>query len=183
MPHRYDVISSTARFAGRVISVRTDVVRMPGGDTAERDVVEHPGAVGVVALDDDRRVLLIRQYRHPVGRALWELPAGLRDVAGEPDLETARRELLEEAGLRAGRWEPLVAALASPGMTDEQYVVFLARDLTEVPAAERPELEHEELDLETAWVPLADACDRVLAGDIENALCIIGVLAAARRLS
>src|SRR5205823_14189584 len=110
---------------------------MPDGRVAVREVVEHMGAVAVVALDDDGRVVLIRQYRHPTREFLVELPAGLLDVSGEPAVETARRELFEEAALRAATWHTLVDLRSSPGMTDEAVRVYLARDLTEVPEAER----------------------------------------------
>ena len=110
---------------------------MPDHQLAERDVVIHPGAVAVLALDDAHQVLLIRQYRHPVGRLLWEIPAGLRDVAGEPLWATARRELLEEAGYRARDWRVLADYYSSPGFSTERLRVFLARDLELVPAAER----------------------------------------------
>lgn len=178
MSHAYDVVSSETVFDGRVISLRVDEVRMPGGGSSRRDVVVHPGAVGVVALDDAGRVLLVEQYRHPVGERLWELPAGLRDVDGEPMVETARRELLEEAGYRAERWDVLVDALTSPGMTDEAIRVFLARGVSEV--SDRPEVHDEELDMSVDWVDLDEACSRVLRGEIRNAMCVVGVLAAAR---
>ena len=180
MSHAYDVVSSEQVFAGAVIRVRVDEVRMPKGRTGRRDIVEHPGAVGVVLLDDVGRVLLIRQYRHSVGEVLWEIPAGLRDVEGESLADNARRELVEEAGLRAQQWHVLCDALTSPGMSDETVRVFLARDAAEVPAAERPELHDEELDLDPTWVDLDDACRWVLDGTIRNALCALGVLAAAR---
>lgn len=180
--HDYTVVGSTEHHRGPVITLRTDEVRMPDGGTARRDVVAHPGAVGVVALDDEGRVVLLRQYRHPVGRHLWELPAGLRDVGGEPPVETARRELAEEAGLRADHIEHLVTALSSPGMSDERIVIYLARGLAPIPAAERSELVHEETDLIVERVDLAAACERIAAGEIENAMAVIGLLAAARRL-
>ncbi|MGE5827126.1 MAG: NUDIX domain-containing protein, partial [Micromonosporaceae bacterium] len=107
-PHAYAVRARDVRFAGPLFSVVSDEVAMPGGGTARRDYLRHPGAVGVVALDDDGRIVLIRQYRHPAGRFMWELPAGLADVAGEPAEMTAARELAEEADLVADRWEPLV---------------------------------------------------------------------------
>lgn len=178
MSHSYDVVSSRHVYDGRVISLRVDEVRMPGDRTSPRDVVMHPGAVGVVALDDDGRVALVEQYRHPVGKKLWELPAGIRDVDGEPMVETARRELVEEAGIVARRWDVLLDAFTSPGMTDEAVRVFLARDLS--PAGERPEVEFEELDMRTEWVDLDEACSRVLRGEIRNVMCVAGVLAAAR---
>ena len=180
MAHDYQVVETEPVFRGRVVSVRRDIVAMPGGTTSQRDVVEHPGAVGVVAMRDGQ-VLLVNQYRHPVGRRLDELPAGLLDVAGEPALQCARRELMEEAGYAADTWHVLADVLTSPGMTDESIRLFLARDLRPV---ERDVQEHEELEMTTRWVPLEAAVQAVLAGEIENAACIVGVLsadAAARR--
>jgi len=178
-PHAYDVSASEEHFAGKIITVRSDEVAMPGGGKATRDVVVHPGAVGVVALDPAGRVLLIRQYRHPVGYALWELPAGLLDVDDEPPLESAKRELFEEAALTAQRWDVLADARTSPGMTDEAIRVYLARDVAEVAEDDRHLGHNEEADLQLAWVDLDEAADRVLAGEIENAMAIVGVLSAA----
>ncbi len=175
--HSYDVVTSETVYAGRIISVRKDVVSMPGETSSQRDVVEHPGAVGVVALDERGRVLLVNQYRHPVRRRLDELPAGLLDVQGEPALETAKRELAEEAGYAADTWHVLVDTLTSSGMTDEAVRVFLARDLTEV---ERDVQEHEELDMTASWLDLREAADRVLAGQLENGMAAVGLLAADR---
>jgi ADP-ribose pyrophosphatase len=175
----YEVLASRERFAGHIIGVRTDTVRMPDGGTGDRDVVVHPGAVGAVAVDDDLRVLLIRQYRHPVGDYLWEVPAGIKDVEGEDPEETARRELHEETGWHAREWSHLATAHATPGGSTEVYEIYLARGLTE---SDRPEAHGEEQDLELRWLPLAEACAWVLDGRITNAMCAIGVLAAARRL-
>lgn len=173
--HPYPVAASTVQFRGRVLTVRQDSVSMPGGSLVLRDVVEHPGAVGVVALDEACQVLLVRQYRHPVGRRLWELPAGLLDVAGEPARTAAARELAEEAGLAADRWDVLVDVLTSPGMSDEAVRVFLARDLSAQPMA--PGLD-EEAELVTAWLPLDEAVRQVFSGQLENALACTGLLAA-----
>lgn len=175
-PHAYDVHSTETVFAGRVISVRKDQVSMPGGTSSQRDVVVHPGAVGVVALDAQGRVLLVEQYRHPVGRRLVELPAGLLDVEGEPGLDAAKRELAEEAGTGADTWHVLADALTSPGMSNESIRLYLARGVHEV---ERDVQEHEEAELTSAWIPLDEAVTRVLSGAIENAMACIGVLAAA----
>lgn len=177
MSHEYEVVSSETPYEGRIISIRKDVVSMPGDTTSQRDVVEHPGAVGVVALDEAGRVLLVNQYRHPVRRRLDELPAGLLDVAGEPALKTAQRELAEEAGYAADTWHVLVDTLTSSGMTDEAIRVFLARDLREV---ERDVQEHEELDMTSSWLPLEEAVQRVLAGELENGMAAVGLLAADR---
>ena len=175
--HDHRVHSTEVGYQGRIITVRRDIVSMPGDTTSQRDVVVHPGAVGVVALDTAGRVLLVQQYRHPVGRRLDELPAGLLDVAGEPGVDAARRELMEEAGLAADTWHVLVDALTSPGMTDESIRLYLARDVREV---DRDVQEHEEAEMTTAWVPLEEAVLQVLSGRIENAMACLGVLAADR---
>jgi 8-oxo-dGDP phosphatase len=178
-PARWPVTASAEHYRGKIIKVRSDTVRVPEGTTAEREVVEHPGAVGVVALDEDGRVLMIRQYRHPVGRLLWELPAGLRDVAGEPTAQTARRELLEETGYRARDWRVLADYFSSPGIITERLRVFLARGLEEVPAAGRDFVpENEEAHLILDWVPLDDAVALVLAGELHNGVAVVGLLAA-----
>jgi ADP-ribose pyrophosphatase len=177
-PVAYRVTGSQTPFrSGRVIEVRTDEVAMPDDSTATRDVVVHPGAVGIIALDDRDRVLLVRQYRHAVGRMLWEPPAGLLDEPGEDPLETARRELFEEAHHRAERWNVLVDVFTSPGMTDEAVRVYLARD---VAPADEPQYEGEaeERDMLVAWVPLEHAVDAVLSGRLHNPLAAMGLLAA-----
>lgn len=175
--HDHRVVAAEVVYDGRVISVRKDRVTMPGDTTSQRDVVVHPGAVGVVALDEQGRVLLVSQYRHPVRRRLEELPAGLLDKPGEPALEAAQRELMEEAGLAAATWHVLVDALTSPGMTDEAIRIFLARDVRTV---EREVQQHEEAEMTTEWIDLDLAVRRVLAGEIENAMAAVGVLAADR---
>ncbi len=179
MAHAFEVLDSETLFDGHVISLRRDTVTMPGGGDSVREVVVHPGAVAVVALDDDDRLLLVRQYRHPVGAHLWELPAGLRDADGEPPLETAKRELAEEVQLAAARWSLLVSVLNSPGFSDELVQIYLAEELS---AADRPEgftVEHEEADMTLDRVPLADAVQRVFDGDIRNSSAVAGILAAA----
>jgi 8-oxo-dGDP phosphatase len=165
--------------SGAFVTLRTDEVRMPDGDVVARDVVEHPGAVAVVALDDAEQVLMIRQYRHPVGRLMWEIPAGLRDVPGEPLRATAERELREETGYSAKSWHVLTDCLTSPGILTERLRVFLARDVAEVPEAERgPERRHEEAYLLTAWVPLEEAVAAFLGGELHNGVAAVGIFAA-----
>jgi 8-oxo-dGTP pyrophosphatase MutT (NUDIX family) len=177
-PANWPVVASDTLVRGRLVTVRTDKVRMPGGNLAERDVVLHPGAVAVLALDDAGQVLMIRQYRHPVNKLLWEIPAGLRDIAGEPLLATAQRELLEEAGYRARDWRVLADYYSSPGFTTERLRIFLARDLELVPAAERDFVpEDEETQLVLAWLPLDEAVRKVLAGDLHNSAAALGILA------
>jgi len=176
---RWPVVSNEKLAEGTVVSVRRDVVRMPDGEEVGREVVEHPGAVGILAMDEAGQVLLIRQYRHPVGRQLWEIPAGLRDVAGEPPLATAQRELLEEAGYLAADWQVLADFFTSPGITSERLRVYLARGLTSVPDAERQYVpNHEEAHLRIEWAPLDVVVSRILAGNLHNGVMMIGVLAA-----
>jgi len=175
---RWPVAASAELARTRLITVRSDKVRMPDNHLAERDVVQHPGAVAVLALDDADRILMIRQYRHPVGRLLWEIPAGLRDEAGEDPWRTAQRELLEETGYRARDWHVLVDYFSSPGFTDERLRVFLARGLEEVPEEERTYVpSDEEAQLITAWLPLQEAVRKVLAGDLHNGVTAMGILA------
>jgi 8-oxo-dGDP phosphatase len=175
---RWPVLSHR-QASGAFVTLRTDEVQMPDGDVAARDVVEHPGAVAVVALDDAGQVLMIRQYRHPVGRLLWEIPAGLRDVPGEPLHATAERELREETGYAAKTWHVLTDCLTSPGILTERLRVFLARDLAEVPEPERgPPRRHEEAYLRTAWVPLDQAVAAFLGGELHNGVTAVGIFAA-----
>ena len=171
--------SETVLDTARVISVRQDRLRSPA-DGAEfvRDVVIHPGAVGVVALDDDERVLLVSQYRHPVGHRLFEVPAGLLDVPGEPYHLAAARELYEEGHVRADEWRVLVDLFTSPGMTTESTRIFLARGLTAVADVDRHVGVHEEADMPVSWAPLPDVVDAVLAGRLHSPILVSGVLAA-----
>jgi ADP-ribose pyrophosphatase len=176
---RWPVTASELLADGKLLQVRRDMVRMPDGSVAGREVIEHPGAVAILALDEAGRVLLIRQYRHPAGALLWEIPAGLRDVAGEPIQLTAERELLEETGYRATDWRVLADFFTSPGSTTERLRIFLARGVTEVPAAERDYVpEDEEAYLQVAWVPLEAAVHRFLAGDLHNGVTGVGILSA-----
>jgi 8-oxo-dGDP phosphatase len=165
--------------AGEIVRIRRDTVLMPDGAGVRREVIEHPGAVAVLAMDDIGQVLLIRQYRHPVAGQLWEIPAGLRDVADEPALATAQRELLEEAGYRASDWQVLVDFYTSPGISSERLRIFLARGLTLVPEAERGyQPEHEEAHLMIEWASLDTVVSRFLSGNLHNGVAAIGVLAA-----
>lgn len=187
---QWPVLATEPKYRDGLIAVRSDTVRFPDDSQAERTVVHHPGAVAVVALDDAQRVLMIRQYRHPVGRKLWEIPAGLRDVEGEDLLVTAQRELEEETGYRARDWHVLADWFTSPGFCDERIRCFLARGLAELPDGERTHPDwgepspqtpwhgrHEEAFLERAWVGLETAVTAVLRGDMHNGVAAMGILA------
>ena len=173
--HEFETVATETVFTGAIIALRTDEVRMPGGVTAIREVVEHYGAVAVAAIDDDEQLAMVYQYRHSLGRRMWELPAGLLDEAGEDPVAAAARELREETGLVARDWRVLVDVASSPGFCDESVRVYLARGLDHVG---RPEADHEEADLTVHWLALPDAVDRVLSGEIVNATAAAGVLAA-----
>jgi ADP-ribose pyrophosphatase len=179
----YEVVSSEELYRGRIFRVVADRVSMPDGSVASRDVVLKDGAVGVVALDEERRVVLVRQYRHPVRQYLWELPAGLIDVLGEELDDVARRELMEETDLVAGRVEHLIDLYLSPGFTNERIRIFLAQELTDVPEDGRHARTAEEADLQVRRVPLAEAAEMVLKGEITNAASVSGILAAHYRIS
>jgi ADP-ribose pyrophosphatase len=179
-PDSWPVAATDPLLKHWLLKVRSDKVQMPDKNFAERTVVSHPGAVAVLALDDADRVLMIRQYRHPVGYQLWEIPAGLRDAAGEPPLETARRELFEETGYRAREWHVLIDYFTSPGFSTERLRIYLARGVELVKDGEAPGyVRHdEEKYLVQKWVPLDDAVRLAFAGKLHNSAAITGVLAA-----
>ncbi|MGZ4542704.1 MAG: NUDIX domain-containing protein [Mycobacteriaceae bacterium] len=174
--HEFTVQASRTAYVGTVMALRVDEVQMPGGATGTREVIEHYGAVAVLAIDDANEVVLIHQYRHPMGRRLWELPAGLLDVPDEEPLTAAQRELAEEVGIAASHWSVLVDLAVSPGFTDESVRVYLAEGLSRV---ERAAGEHEEADLVVHRVPLDDAVAQVLSGEIVNTSAVAGLLALA----
>jgi ADP-ribose pyrophosphatase len=173
--HEFETVSSETLHVGKIFALRADEVRMPGGTTARREIVEHFGAVAIVALDDSNNVAMVYQYRHAVGRRLWELPAGLLDMGSEPPELSAARELEEEAGLQARDWGVLVDVLSAPGFSDECVRVYRATGLTQV---DRPAAHDEEADLKLEWLPLVDAVKMVLSGEIVNSLAVAGILAA-----
>lgn len=172
------VRSQEVSFTGHVWDVVSDVVNLGEAGEVTRDYIRHPGAVAVIALDERDRVVLVHQYRHPVGTTEWEIPAGLKDVAGEPPLLTGRRELAEEADLYADRWDLLLEVATTPGSSTETITIFLARGLRPVPLADRHAREGEELGMPIAWFPLDEVRDAVLAGRIRNATLAVAVLAA-----
>jgi 8-oxo-dGTP pyrophosphatase MutT (NUDIX family) len=165
-----------------VMALRADTVRAPGteGPSFRRLVLEHPGAVVVLALDEQERVCCVRQYRHPARRRFVELPAGLLDQADEEPVEVARRELREEVGLQAASWTQLTTAYSSPGISEERMHFFLARDLEEADRGDF-ELHHEEADMTVEWVPFAELYAAVLEGRVQDAPVALAVLLAAAR--
>jgi 8-oxo-dGTP pyrophosphatase MutT (NUDIX family) len=178
-----DVLQRETVYEGLVWDVVRDTVDLGEGGVVKREYVQHTGAVAILALDEDGRVLLIEQYRHPVGMTLWELPAGLLDVTGEDPLDAAKRELAEEADLRADRWHVLADWFNSPGGMTEALRLYLARGLTPVPDAELHEREAEEKGMPTRWVPLEEARTAVLGGALHNPAAVVGILAACEGLA
>jgi 8-oxo-dGTP pyrophosphatase MutT (NUDIX family) len=173
--HDFETVNSETLYVGKIFALRLDEVRMPHGNVAKREVIEHYGAVAVLAMDEDKNVVMVYQYRHPVGRRLWELPAGLLDLGGEPPHISAARELKEEAGLEATEWRVLVDLVSAPGFSDESVRVYLATGITDVG---RPDAHDEEADLQVKWVSLEEARRMVLDGEIVNSIAIAGILAA-----
>ncbi|WP_153398493.1 NUDIX domain-containing protein [Ornithinicoccus halotolerans] len=166
---------------GAIWTIRSDRVDLGDAGEVTREWVDHPGAVSILALRQDRgrdEVLLIQQYRHPVGSYEWELPAGLLDVEGEPPWQAAARELAEEADLRAGRWDLLAEYFSSPGGLSEAKRIYLARDLSDVPAEDRHVREAEEHGMPTRWADLDEAATAVLTGRMRNSAAHIGILSA-----
>ena len=179
-PEQKPISTSETVFHGKI----WDVVRESfdyNGTQLTREFVRHPGAVAIIALDQQQRVLLIRQYRHPVRAYLWEIPAGLLDIPGEDRLTAAKRELLEETGFVANKWSQLIQFMTTPGGNDEVITVFLAEDLTH--QGHDLQLEGEELDLVPLWVPLSEALADVLASKIQSPSASVGIMALAHRLS
>ena len=177
-PMSWPVEQSTTLAEGPIGTFVRDRVRAPDGKVLTRDYVRHPGAVGVIALDDNGRVALVRQYRHAVRHRLIEPPAGLLDVDGEDYLRAAQRELAEEAGLAAGVWHVLVDLFTTPGIIGETLRVYLARGLSGVDAPEGFLLEEEEAHMDIVWAQLDDLVAAVLDGRVHNPTLVCGVLAA-----
>jgi 8-oxo-dGTP pyrophosphatase MutT (NUDIX family) len=163
-------------FHGRIIEVEVENVELPNGSSMELEIVRHPGGAAVVALDEEFRICLLRQYRPVLDDWLWEVPAGKIDD-GDPPLATARRELAEEAGLAAARWDGLGHMVSSPGVFTERVYLYLARDLTAVPDTPHPgEI------FELHWIPLRDALAQASGGGISDAKSVIALFRAAALL-
>ncbi|GAA0496893.1 NUDIX domain-containing protein [Streptomyces stramineus] len=181
-PAEWRVTATATPFTGNKTSVRTDDVVMPDGSTVQRDYQVHPGSVAVLALDDTGRVLVLKQYRHPVRQKLWEIPAGLLDIPGENPLTAAQRELYEEAHVKAEDWRVLTDVYTTPGGCDEAVRIFLARGISEI-EGERFEVSEEEADMEFARVPLDELVRGALAGELHNNCLVVGALSLAAALT
>jgi 8-oxo-dGTP pyrophosphatase MutT (NUDIX family) len=178
MPGGFSQVGEREVFKGHIITVTQGTFRAPDGSTFSRDIVRHPGAVAVVAVDDGH-VVLVRQYRAPVDAEVLELPAGIKDAAGEAPIDTAQRELIEETGYRAGRIEPLTRFVNSVGFSDEEIEIFLATDLTEVGASLQG-IEEQHMTVER--VSLDDVLSLIEKGELRDAKSVVGVLLTLRRL-
>lgn len=178
-PVELPIVASDLVYEGRIWDVRSDTVEYHDARMV-RQYVQHPGAAAIVALDEEGRVLLIQQYRHPIRSRDWEIPAGLLDVAGESPLETAKRELAEEVDLAASDWAPLISMFTTPGGNDEVVHMFLARGLSAM--GEAHARAEEEADIRIEWVPLEDAVTAVLEGRMRNGILATGILVTAERL-
>jgi len=161
---------------GRLMRFVTDEVTTPDGHTMVREYVEHPGAVAIIAVDEDSRVAVVTQYRHPVGFQEVEAPAGLLDMANEDPLAAAQRELAEETELAARKWRVLVDIFSSPGGSSESLRIYLARDLVQAPRPEGFVLGDEEAHMEVRWAALDDLVDGIYAGHLQNPSLVVGAL-------
>jgi 8-oxo-dGTP pyrophosphatase MutT (NUDIX family) len=184
VPEEWPVAQSEYVYDGTwVVKLRDDQIRRPGHPEDEpfpRLVLEHPGAAVILAVDDQDRAYCLRQYRHAAQKTLVQLPAGLCDVDGEEPVAVARRELVEEAGLEATEWTHLTSTYSSPGISAEVAHYFLARGLTDVGRGDF-EPEHEEAEMESGWVPVAELHEAVLAGRVRDAHLALALLTAQAR--
>jgi len=170
-----EVVRSDVVYDGRVWDIRSETFLLDGHEIT-RDFMDHTGAVAVLALDERDRVLLIKQYRHPIRMRDWELPAGLLDIRGESPLTAAQRELAEEVDLQAETWHLLTEFMTSPGGSNEVLRVYLARGVSAAPQVfDRTE---EEAGIELRWVPLDDVVDAVLSRELQNSILAIAALSA-----
>jgi ADP-ribose pyrophosphatase len=172
----WPVVSTEVVYDSPYVGVTVDAIRDESGATHSRAVVRPHGAVGVLAIDEDDRILLVQQYRHPVGQRLLEIPAGTLDVVGEPPIDAAARELAEEADVVAQHWEPILTLHATPGYSSERWEVFRATDLSPVPVQDRTEREAEEADMQQWWLPGEEALAAVLDGRITDAMTVAAIL-------
>lgn len=178
-PEQWPVVERAELMRNPIFAMRRDSVQAPDGAVMERDYVAHPGAVGVIALDEDDHVVLVRQYRHPAGLRMIEPPAGILDHPGEDPQQAAARELAEEAELAATDWRVLVDVFTSPGALQESARVYLARGLHDAPRPDGFVVEHEEAFLDVVRAPVDEIVNAVLAGRMQSPLLVAGILALA----
>jgi len=171
--NRENTISSECFFEGKILRLRVDKVELKGGKIGQREIVEHPGAVAIVAITQDKKVLLVTQFRKPMEKELMEIPAGKLEK-NEIPLASAKRELLEETGYVANNWKELLAVYTSPGFSNEKVVIFLATDLSKSLDTPMDTEEIDSLDL----IPLSDVIDLIKKNRIEDAKTVAGILAA-----
>jgi 8-oxo-dGTP pyrophosphatase MutT (NUDIX family) len=170
------ILKMNTVYSGRVITVNVETVRLPNGHVTDLEIIHHPGGAAIVALDEEHRVCLIRQFRHAAGGWIWELPAGKLEP-GEPALETAKRELIEEAGFEGHGWVSLGDYVSSPGVFTETVKLFMAHGL------KRSTMAHEPAELiEVHWIPLPEACRRALDGELNDGKTALGLLRAQAKL-
>ncbi len=174
----WPVSSSEVKYDSPYVSLAIDLIVDPDGEEHGRAVVRPNDAIGILAIDEDDRLLLVEQYRHPVRRRVLEIPAGTLDVPGESALDASIRELAEEADLVAAHWVPQLKLLATPGYSTESWQVFTATGLSPVPPADRTRREAEEADMVQWWMPFDEAVDAVFAGRISDSLTVAAILAA-----
>ena len=178
-PANLSISESEVVFEGMIWNVVRDTFEY-SGSVLKREYVLHPGAVAIIALNDQQEILLIKQYRHPVRERLWEIPAGLLDVPGEQKLDAAKRELMEETGYAAAAWEELTSFHTTPGGNNETITIFLAKDAKHI--GHDLLLEGEEVDMETRWVALSEAVASVVRGEMRSPSAAVGIMALALRL-
>lgn len=166
----------TTIYKGRVVEFNLEEAHLPNGQTVKLEILRHPGASAVIPLQEDGRVVMIRQYRHAVGGSIYEIPAGRLDP-GESPLDCAQRELAEEVGRRAARWEPLGMIWTTPGFTDEKIHFFLARELSAVSQS----LEKDEV-IEVVTMPLEKTVSMIQSGEINDGKTICGLILARARV-
>ncbi len=174
-PASWHTLSSRTVANGWVSDFTEDIVETPDGEQMVRHYVTHPGAVAILALDEDDRVAVVRQYRHPAQMNLYEIPAGLLDVAGEDPLAAAQRELAEEAGLAAQDWHTLIDVFTTPGSSAEQMRVYLARGLRSAPRPDGFVAEGEEAQMITDWAPISQLHGQIMAGALHSPSLVFGV--------
>lgn len=181
-PYLPAIRASQIAYRGAVWDIRRETFDLPEAEGLVRDLMAHTGAVGIAVVDENQRMLFVQQYRHPVRARLWEVPAGLLDVAGEPPLEAAQRELAEEADLTAEHWDVLSDSCLSPGGSSETMRLFLARGLSFVPEADRHQRSEEEAGFRFRWISVDEALSAVTDGRITNAIAQLAILQVSRVL-